>query len=70
MRDVQEYNVNGWSFRTQLANLAADHSNSAKRKAFIDSVSGIVNRGSHTITADGQAERAANFEKAYNVLFS
>jgi hypothetical protein len=70
MRDLQEYNWNGWSYKVNLANLAADHTNQAKRKAFIDAVSGIVNRGSHTAVADGQAERASNFEKAYTIFFS
>jgi len=71
MRDVQEYNSGGWNFRTQLAALATTHAGQpTKRRAFIDAISGIVNRGSHTIVADGQAERASNFEKAYAILFS
>lgn len=70
MRDVQEFNEGGWNYRTKLADLAADPTNSAKRKSFIDGVSGIVNRGSPTITADGVADRSANFEKAYTIMFS
>ncbi len=63
---VQAYDVDGWAYPDQLQ---AYVQGGLQGHAFIDAVSGIVNRGCHnppcaTGPVDGLEERRANFEKA------
>jgi hypothetical protein len=67
---VQTYDVDGWAYTAQLQ---AWIDGGLQGHAFIDAVSGIVNRGCHnppcaTGPVDGLEERRANFEKALTVM--
>jgi len=70
LQNVQSYNVDSWNYVDQLAALAANPSDQTMRASFINGVSGIVNQGSATSTANNQAQRAANFETVYSIFFS
>jgi hypothetical protein len=66
MESVQKYDSGGWNYMTELK---AFVDGGFKDPAFINAVSGIVNRGCHnppcgTGAVDGGPERAKNFEKA------
>jgi len=66
MESVQSYDVGGWNYLTELKKFVDDGMTGT---SFIDSVSGIVNRGCHnppcqTGALDGGPERATNFNKA------
>jgi len=66
MSSVQEYDEEGWDFEAELA---AYVDGGLQGYAFIDAISGIVNRGCHnppcgTGPVDGLLERRANFDKA------
>ncbi len=70
MNDVQAYNQEGWVYTEQVK---AFVDGGFQGTAFIDAVSGIVNRGCHnppcgTGPVDGLAERAANFQKALTAM--
>jgi len=65
MASVQTYQAGGWSYTEELDSFIAS---GLSGDAFIDSVSGIVNRGCHdapceTGPVDGLDERRANFHK-------
>jgi len=66
MESVQKYDVRGWNYMDQLRSFV---DGGFQDRSFIDSVSGIVNRGCHdppcgTGAVDGGAERGNNFKKA------
>ena len=70
IESLQSYTVDGWSYMEKLHEFVdggmVDHT-------FIDSVSGIVNRGCHdapceTGPVDGAHERATNFKKVIYTL--
>jgi hypothetical protein len=70
MSSVQEYERDGWRYRDQLR---AFVDGGMSDDAFIDAVSGIVNRGCHnppcaTGPVDGAAERRENFHKVLRVM--
>jgi hypothetical protein len=70
INSVQTYNVNGWNFLTELHRFV---DGGMVDTAFIDSVSGIVNRGCHNPpcasgSVDGGPERAAYFQKVLNAM--
>merc|ERR1712226_1289860 len=67
---VQPYDVDGWNYLTELRKFVND---GLTGDAFINSVSGIVNRGCHnppcgTGDLDGGPERAENFFKILKAL--
>mmetsp|Transcript_36726 Transcript_36726/g.78250 ORF Transcript_36726/g.78250 Transcript_36726/m.78250 type:complete len:474 (-) Transcript_36726:484-1905(-) len=70
MKDVQGYNQEGWYYKTELHKFV----NSGMRDmSFIDSISGIVNRGCHnppcaTGEVDGLVDRRSNFQKVLMVF--
>jgi hypothetical protein len=74
MREVQTMEgSNGWNYMDEIQALASDPSLESDRRAFIDAVSGIVNRGCPALSCPagavgGAAERASNFEKAWAIL--
>ena len=70
MSSVQDYDQGGWNYR---ARLKAYVDGGMTDVAFIDAVSGIVNRGCHnppcgTGPLDGGADRRANFEAALEAM--
>jgi hypothetical protein len=70
MSSVQEYEVDGWDYEAELQ---AYIDGGLNGNAFIDAVSGIVNRGCHnppcaTGPVDGLQERRANFIKALTAM--
>jgi len=70
MSSVQDYDERGWQYRTALR---AYVDGGMTDDAFIDSVSGIVNRGCHdppcdTGALDGGAERRENFDSVLRVM--
>ena len=70
MESVQSYDVRGWNY---LEKLHAFVDSGFSDAAFINSVSGIVNRGCHdppcgTGELDGGPERAGNFDKVLKIL--
>ena len=72
MESVQTYNQGGWDYITELRKFVDE---GMTGNAFIDAVSGIVNRGCHnppcgTGALDGGMDRAQNFQKVLDVLFS
>merc|ERR1719287_257 len=65
IESIQEYNVGGWSYMDELRKFVDGN---FQDRTFIDSVSGIVNRGCHnppcgTGPVDGGHERYNNFLK-------
>jgi len=69
MTEVQSYDSGGWSYQAEISALAANADDASARAAFINGVSGIVNRGSPFATdVDGGATRASNFELAWAVI--
>lgn len=65
VESLQSYNVGGWDYVTELQKFV---DNGMTGNSFIDSVSGIVNRGCHnppcaTGDVDGKADRSSNFFK-------
>lgn len=65
IESIQEYNVGGWSYMDELRKFVDGN---FQNRNFIDSVSGIVNRGCHnppcgTGPVDGGYERYNNFMK-------
>lgn len=65
VESLQSYSVNGWDYITELHEFV---DNGLSGNAFIDAVSGIVNRGCHdppcaTGDVDGKADRSSNFFK-------
>ena len=65
LKSLQSYSVNGWDYITELHEFV---DNGLSGNAFIDAVSGIVNRGCHdppcaTGDVDGKAGRSSNFFK-------
>ena len=67
---VQGYEADGWNYITELHNYV---DGGMQGDSFIDSISGIVNRGCHnppcaTGPVDGGAERLANFRKVMDAL--
>jgi uncharacterized membrane protein len=72
MESVQTYNQGGWNYITELRKFV---DGGMTGNAFIDAVSGVVNRGCHnppcgTGALDGGMDRAQNFQKVLDVLFS
>lgn len=72
MESVQTYNQGGWDYLTELRKFVDEGMTGT---AFIDAVSGIVNRGCHnppcgTGALDGGVDRAQNFQEVLDVLFS
>jgi len=75
MKEVQDYNIDGWYYKTQLHKFV---NSGMKDMSFIDAISGIVNRGCHnppcaTGDVDGLHDRRSNFEKvlrAFNLPYS
>ena len=70
MKDVQEYNQDGWYYMTELHKFVNGGMTDTK---FIDAVSGIVNRGCHnppckTGPVDGGSDRRSNFQKALSAF--
>ena len=70
MESVQSYEARGWNYMEKLHAFVDGGFSDA---AFINSVSGIVNRGCHdppcgTGELDGGPERAGNFDKVLKVL--
>ena len=70
MSSVQDYDERGWQYRTALR---AFVDGGMTDSAFIDSVSGIVNRGCHdppcdTGPVDGGDERRTNFDSVLRVM--
>ncbi|KAL7533832.1 hypothetical protein ACHAXR_008669 [Thalassiosira sp. AJA248-18] len=66
MESVQKYDVGGWNYMNELHKFV---DGGFQNRAFIDAVSGIVNRGCHnppcgTGAVDGGQERNSNFIKA------
>ena len=71
MESVQGYNEDGWDYLTELRKFVAGGMTGT---AFIDGVSGIVNRGCHnppcgTGALDGGIDRSQNFNKVLDVMF-
>jgi len=71
MESVQSYNQGGWDYTTELRKFVEGGMTGT---SFIDSVSGIVNRGCHnppcgTGPVDGGWERAQNFRKVLDAFF-
>mmetsp|Transcript_28712 Transcript_28712/g.60380 ORF Transcript_28712/g.60380 Transcript_28712/m.60380 type:complete len:514 (-) Transcript_28712:81-1622(-) len=69
---VQEYSVGGWSYKDNLKKFVEGGMSDT---SFIESLSGIVNRGCHnppcaTGAVDGGYERRGNFDKALNLFTS
>ena len=68
VESVQSYESNGWNYMDELhAYVDRGFEDTVHGHSFIDSVSGIVNRGCHNPPCqsggvDGGAERALNFE--------
>ena len=72
VESLQSYNERGWDYLQELRRFV---DGGMKDPAFMDAVSGIVNRGCHdppcgTGPVDGAYERAANFKKVLAVLTS
>jgi len=70
VESVQTYDEGGWNYLTKLHDFV---DGGMTDNSFIDSVSGIVNRGCHnppcgTGKLDGGAERKGNFKKVLDVL--
>ncbi|MCB9620694.1 MAG: hypothetical protein H6724_14745 [Sandaracinus sp.] len=70
MSSVEAYDRDGWSYRTALREYVAG---GLAGNAFIDAVSGIVNRGCHnppcaTGPVDGLDDRRANFETVLRTM--
>jgi len=70
MDKVQTYNKDGWDYLTELHTFV---DGGMEGEAFINSVSGIVNRGCHdppcgTGDLDGGPDRLANFVKVLTIL--
>ena len=70
MSEVQTYNQSGWVYQDELKSYV---DGGFSGNAFIDSVSGIVNRGCHnppcgTGPLDGGLERRENFEKVLQAM--
>jgi hypothetical protein len=70
VESLQSYSSGGWDYITELKKWVDGGMSS---NSFIDSVSGIVNRGCHSPpcasgSVDGQFERAANFLKVLEVF--
>jgi hypothetical protein len=70
MTSVQTYEQDGWNYKQELQNFV---DGGMQGDAFIDAVSGIVNRGCHnppcgTGPVDGAPERRENFIKALTVM--
>ena len=68
LQSVQTYNDSSWDFQTEITKLAADPTNQAFRSAFINAISGIVNKGSASAIANAQATRANNFEITFSIF--
>ena len=73
MNSVQTYSERGWTYLDELQKFVESGGND--NDAFINAVSGIVNRGCHdppcgTGPVDGSSERASNFHKVLDVFFS
>lgn len=67
---MQQYDVGGWSYMDELRKFVDGN---FQDRRFLDSVSGIVNRGCHnppcvTGAVDGGYERQNNFRKALKVF--
>ena len=72
MESVQSYNEGGWKYMDELAKFVEG---GMQGTAFIDAVSGIVNRGCHnppcgTGALDGGHERSQNFKKVLETFFA
>jgi len=70
MQEVQEYDKDGWSYMSKLSDFV---NGGMKDRSFIDSVSGIVNRGCHnppcaTGSVEGLEERQKNFQQVLKVF--
>lgn len=70
VNSLQSYKSGGWDYTTELHKFVE---NGMVGDAFINAVSGIVNRGCHnppcgTGPVDGGAERSANFRKVLSVF--
>jgi len=70
VESLQSYNVGGWDYITELQKFV---DGGMSGNSFIDSVSGIVNRGCHdppcaTGDVDGKADRSSNFYKVLTEL--
>ena len=70
INSLQAYKSGGWDYIAELHNFVE---NGMEGDAFINAVSGIVNRGCHnppcgTGPVDGGAERSANFRKVLSVF--
>jgi len=70
IESVQQYDVGGWVYMTELRKFV---DGGFMDRGFIDSVSGIVNRGCHnppcgTGAVDGTSERYNNFVKVLGVF--
>mmetsp|Transcript_8971 Transcript_8971/g.20223 ORF Transcript_8971/g.20223 Transcript_8971/m.20223 type:complete len:154 (+) Transcript_8971:209-670(+) len=70
MKDVQNYNEDGWNYKTELHKFV---NSGMTDMSFIDAISGIVNRGCHnppcaTGNVDGLEDRRANFMKVLGVF--
>jgi len=72
MESVQSYDEGGWRYIDELAKFVEG---GMEGTSFIDSVSGIVNRGCHnppcgTGAVDGGYERSQNFKKVLDTMFA
>ena len=72
MESVQTYDEGGWRYMDELAKFVEG---GMQGTAFIDAVSGIVNRGCHnppcgTGAVDGTYERSQNFKKVLETFFA
>ncbi len=70
INSLQSYSSGGWDYITELHKFVES---GMQGDAFINAVSGIVNRGCHnppcgTGPVDGGSERSANFRKVLSVL--
>jgi len=70
VESLQSYDVDGWNYITELHKFV---DSGFRGTSFIDSVSGIVNRGCHsppceTGDVDGKTERSGNFAKVLKTL--
>jgi hypothetical protein len=70
MDSVQNYNSNGWYYKTELHKFV---NGGMTDDSFIDSISGIVNRGCHnppcaTGDVDGLTDRRGNFQSVLSAL--
>jgi hypothetical protein len=70
MKEIQRYDKDGWSYMSKLSDFV---NGGMTDWSFIDSVSGIVNRGCHnppcaTGSVDGLQERRNNFQKVLRVF--